>query len=272
MDNINKSFDMTGKVSLITGAGRGIGATCAEVLAQAGSKVILTDILKEEGTAVAENIKQAGGEAMFVFQDVTDEQEWASVIQKTVETYGGLDVVVNNAGIEGINLVENIPLEQWRQVMSVNLDGVFLGTKHAIRAMKPEGIAGKGGSIVNMCSACGLIGCFNAAAYSASKGAVRLFTKVAAVECGQLGYGIRVNSVHPGIIRTELFEKTLPTFVEKGMYASEEEALATYTAMHPIGRIGTTQDVGQAVLYLASDASSFVTGTELVVDGGWTAH
>lgn len=272
MTDINVNFSMAGKVSLVTGAARGIGATCAQMLAEAGSTVILTDVLADDGKAVAEAIKRDGGKAMFILQDVTDEEEWQSVIKQAVDAYGSLDVVVNNAGVEGVNLVENIPLEQWRQVMSVNADGVFLGTKHAIRAMKPGGIAGKGGSIVNMCSACGLIGCFNAAAYAASKGAVRLFTKVAAVECGQLGYGIRVNSVHPGIIRTELFEKSLPNMVQKGLFASEAEAEATYTQLHPIGRIGTTRDVGQAVLYLASDASGFVTGTEMVVDGGWTAQ
>ena len=272
MTDRNLNFGMTGKVSLVTGAGRGIGAKCAEVLAAAGSKVIVTDILKEEGMATVEGINSAGGDAMFVLQDVTDEEEWQSIIQKAVDTYGGLDVVVNNAGIEGVDMLENIPLEKWRQVMAVNADGTFLGTKQAILAMKPGGIAGKGGAIINMCSVCGLIGCFNASAYAASKGAVKLLTKVAAVECGQLGYGIRVNSLHPGIIRTELFEQSLPHMVEKGMFASVAEAEESYTKLHPIGRIGSTRDVGQAVLYLASDASAFVTGAELVVDGGWTAQ
>ena len=136
MADTSLNFGMTGKVSLVTGAGRGIGANCAEELAKAGSKVILTDILKEDGEATVERINNAGGEAIFVLQDVTDEDEWKFITQKAVDTYGGLDVVVNNAGIEGVDLVENITLEKWRQVMAVNADGVFLGTKHAILAMK----------------------------------------------------------------------------------------------------------------------------------------
>jgi 3alpha(or 20beta)-hydroxysteroid dehydrogenase len=266
------AFKIKGKVCLVTGAARGIGATCAEVLAEAGGKVMLTDVMEKEGKAVAGGIRSAGGEALFERLDVTQEEQWMAVIKKTIKKFGGLDVVVNNAGMEGNNLVENIPLNQWRQVMGVNSDGVFLGTKHGILAMKPGGIAGKGGSIVNMCSMCGIIAIQNTASYSASKGAVRLLTKVAAVECGQLKYGIRVNSVHPGVIRTSLLDKGTAQQVALGLLPSVEEGIAMYESMHPIGRLGSTLDVANAVLYLASDASAFMTGSELVIDGGYTAQ
>jgi 3alpha(or 20beta)-hydroxysteroid dehydrogenase len=265
-------FRIDGKVCIVTGAGRGIGATCAEVLAKAGGKVMVTDVLEEEGKTVTSGIINAGGEAAFERLDVTQEDNWIDVIDKTIKRFGGLDVMVNNAGMEGNNLVENISLAQWRQVMAVNADGVLLGTKHAILAMKPGGAAGKGGSIVNMCSMCGMIAIANTATYSATKGAVRLLTKVAAIECGQLKYGIRVNSVHPGVIHTPLLLKGTAQQVELGLLPSVEEGIAMYESMHPIGRLGETKDVANAVLYLASDASGFMTGSEFVVDGGYTAQ
>jgi 3alpha(or 20beta)-hydroxysteroid dehydrogenase len=272
MSRADAAFRVDGKVAIVTGAGRGIGVTCAEVLAEAGAKVVIADILEKEGKDVADSIKRSGGEAVFERLDVTDEAQWISLIEKTVKSYGGLDILVNNAGIEGINLVENISLKQWRQVMSVNADGVFLGTKQAILAMKPGGIAGKGGSIIQMASMCGNIAIQTAGAYSAAKGAVRLLTKVAAVECGQLKYGIRVNSVHPGMIRTPLLELGFEQQAQAGVAASAKEAAAMFENMHPIGKLGSTQDVAYAVLYLASEASSFVTGAELLVDGGYTAQ
>ncbi len=268
----NAPFRLDGKICLVTGAGRGIGAACAEVLSVAGAKIVVTDIMEEEGRVIVEGITRSGGEAVFEYLDVTREDQWAEVIEKTVSLWGGLDVLVNNAGMEGNNMVENISLDQWRKVMSVNADGVFLGTKHAILAMKPGGISGRGGSIVNMCSMCGLIAIANSATYSATKGAVRLFTKVAAIECAQFRYGIRVNSVHPGIIKTPLLEKGTRQQVEMGLLPSFEEAIAMYENMHPMGRLGEPLDVAYAVLYLASDASSFTTGSELVLDGGYTAQ
>ncbi len=264
------AFLLNGKVCLVTGAGRGIGVTCAEVLADAGAKVVVTDVMEAEGKVVVEGIKRAGGEAIFQRLDVTDEGQWEEVIKKTVEVFGGLDVIVNNAGIEGINLVENITLKQWNQVLAINAGGVFLGTKHGILAMKPGGIAGKGGSIINMCSMCGLIGIATAGAYTASKGAVRLLTKVAAVECCELKYGIRVNSVHPGMILTPLLEEGFKQQAAAGVAATAEEVAAQFVA--PIGRLGSTKDVANAVLYLASEASAFTTGSELVLDGGYTAQ
>ena len=265
-------FRLDGKVALISGAGRGIGAKCAEIMAKAGAKVVVADILQAEGTAVAAGIKASGGNATFERLDVTDESNWQSLIKKTVQDFGGLDVVFNNAGISFTKLVHDVTLEEWNHLMSINSTGVFLGTKHAILAMKPGGVAGKGGSIVNMSSTAGMVSYYAASAYCASKGAVRMLTKVAAVECGKNQYGIRVNSVHPGVIHTPLLDSGFEEQVQRGLMTSIKEGTAMYESMHPIGRLGEPIDVALAVLYLASNASSFVTGSELVVDGGFTAQ
>lgn len=263
---------LDGLVCLITGAGRGLGARSAEILADAGGRIVVTDIEDSRGEAVAGGIRRSGKEASFYHLDVRDEQQWLSVIEKTVSSFGGLDVVVNNAGIEAVGAIENLSMEEWRRVLAVNLDGVFLGTKHAIRAMKPGGIAGRGGSIINLSSVAGLVGFYGIAAYCASKGAVRILTKVAAIECGKLHYGIRVNSVHPGSIESEMVEECLADLLRSSMIRSLDEGRAQYASMNPIGRMGDPHDVAQAVLFLASDASAFVTGSELLVDGGMTAQ
>lgn len=272
MQSSHNNFRLDGKVALVSGAGRGLGARIAEVLAEAGAKIVVTDVVAEWGEETAARIRQAGGETRFHHLDVTLEEKWKSVIEATVEDFGGLDILVNNAGITGVNMVEHITVEQWRRVMSINAEGVFLGIKQGILAMKPGGIAGQGGSIINISSICGIVALAGAGSYSASKGAVRLLSKVAAVECGQQQYGIRVNSVHPGVIRTELAEQGFEELVKDGVFASPADAEAAQIGMHPIGRLGTPDDVAQAVLYLASDASSFVTGSEMVVDGGLTAQ
>ncbi len=265
-------FRLDGKVALVTGAGRGIGAKCAEVLAQAGAKVVVSDILDQQGEAVAARIRDQGQKGIFQHLDVTSEEQWIAAIQAAIAGFGRFDVLVNNAGIEQIGLLENITAKEWRQLMAVNSDGVFLGTKQAILAMKPGGLAGRGGSIVNISSNAGIVAYYAAAAYSASKGAVRMLTKVAAVECGRHQYRIRVNSVHPGVIRTDLMGAGLARLANLGLVPSAEEAVTMFTNMHPIGRLGEPCDVAYAVLYLASDASDFITGSELVVDGGFTAQ
>lgn len=250
------------KVAIITGAASGIGRVTAQVLAREGAKVVVTtdaNITGAEETVAS--ITSAGGEAIFIQQDITNEADWKTVIDKTLKTYGRLDILVNNAGIMIAKEIENTSLEEWRRVMKVNLDGVFLGTKYAIGAMKKSG----GGSIINMSSALGLVGNFDhTSAYSASKGGIRLFTKAAAMECSKSGldYNIRVNSVHPGVIETPM---AAPVFENEEFRKEMEEG-------HPIGRLGNPMDIAYGVLYLASDESSFVTGTELVIDGGWTAH
>ena len=247
---------LEGKVALISGGARGQGACEGRLFAQEGAKVVLTDILDEEGEAVAADIREQGGDAIYLHLDVTQEQQWQDVIQTTVDRYGKLDVLVNNAGIFPMVRVEDTSVELWEQVMAINVTGVFLGTKHAIPAMRAPG----GGSIINISSVAGLVGGSRAAAYSASKGAVRILTKGTAVQYAS--DGIRANSVHPGIIVTQMTEELL----------SDEDQRAQRLTSTPIGRFGTAEDVAYGVLFLASDESSYVTGSELVIDGGSTAQ
>lgn len=249
-----------GKVAIITGAAGGMGRAIASLLAKEGAKVAVTDINEVNGKKVAEEIRREGGEAVFVKHDVTSERDWSEVIEKTLAEFGKLDILVNNAGVMLIKEIGDTSLEEWRWLMSVNLDGVFLGTKYAIGAMKRSG----GGSIVNISSAVGIIGTVDdTSAYCTSKGAVRLFTKAAALECSKAGhnYNIRVNSVHPGPTETPMTEAM---FKDETLRKRLEDII-------PIGYLGKPIDIAYAVLYLASDESKFVTGAELVIDGGWTA-
>ena len=250
-----------GKVAIITGGASGIGKATASLLAKEGAKVVIADINEVNGKKVAEEIRREGGKALFVKHDVTSESDWSQVIEKTLAEFGKLDIMVNNAGVMLVKKIEDMSLEEWRGLMSINLDGVFLGTKYAIRAMKGSG----GGSIINLSSVAGLVGTIDdTSAYCASKGAVRLFTKAAALECSKAGhnYNIRVNSVHPGLTETPLAE---PMLKDKALKKSLEDR-------HPIGYLGKPIDIAYAILYLASDESKFVTGAEMVVDGGWTAQ
>ena len=272
MSPIDSQKRLSGKCGLISGGARGIGAAIAEVLAASGAAVMVTDVLEDMGKAVVERIRESGGQAHFHRLDVTDEAQWVTAVSKTIDTFGGLDFVVNNAGVELIDLVVDTDFEKWCRLQDVNSDGVFLGTKHAIRAMKPGGAAGKGGAIVNLSSVGGLVGSFATSAYSASKGLVRTFTKSAAIECGNLRYGIRVNSVHPGMIRTPMIEGFFSRFVEMGLFGTTQEAEQATVAAHPVGYVGEPEDVAHAVAYLVSNESRFMTGAELVLDGGYTAQ
>lgn len=249
-----------GKVAIVTGAGMGLGRAAALMLAKEGARVVATDIKEEAGRETAEAIIEAGGEAMFIRHDVSNESEWSEVIASTRRRFGKLDILVNNAGVLFSAGVEETSLEQWRWLMSVNLEGVFLGTKHAMAAMKE-----KGGSIINLSSVAGLVGLPNLGAYNASKGAVRLFSKAAALECAKAGGRVRVNTIHPGGIWTPMLEQ----FIGKHGDAAADQAAA---AMHPVGHAGEPDDIAYGVLYLASDESKFVTGAELVIDGGYTAQ
>jgi len=257
-----------GKVAIVTGAARGLGKAQAVLLAKEGANVVATDIKENLGKNLPEEVKREGGEAIFVKHDVSNEQDWREVIEKTLSVYGKLDILVNNAGVLKHHTIEDLSLEDWRSVLNVNLEGVFLGTKHAIGAMKQSG----GGSIVNISSIAGLVGMPDTSSYVASKGAVRLFTKSAALECSKLklDYNIRVNSIHPGFIYTEMVDGVIKADVEK-FGITMEEAKKLYEDMTMMGRFGEPEDIAYGVLYFASDESKYVTGAELVIDGGYTA-
>lgn len=257
-----------GKVALVTGAAAGIGAACAEALAREGARVVLTDLDDARGEAVAERIRTAGGaEALYLHQDVTDEARWAEVVAETERRFGRLDILVANAGIAVMVPVLDMTLEQWRRQTAVNLDGVFLSVKHAIPAMRRSG---GGGSVILMSSVAGLRGAAGLAGYSATKGAVRLFAKSVALECAAARDGIRVNSVHPGIIATAIWEK-MPAGDDLRRNAPPLDPAQLAAAGVPLGEAGRPEDIADGVLFLASDASRYLTGSELVVDGGMTA-
>ncbi|MBT5702750.1 MAG: glucose 1-dehydrogenase [Gammaproteobacteria bacterium] len=253
------------KTAIVTGGGSGLGAASCELLARQGAKVVVTDVNAESAEQTANIIEQRGGKAIALHQDVVDQDRWQEVIDTTVSEFGGLDVLVNNAGIVGAGVVpmEDVSFESWRQVMTINLDAVFLGCQAAIREMKSS----EGGSIINISSIMGIVGGAGAA-YNASKGGVRLLSKSVAVYCGNNRYNIRCNSIHPGYIWTPMVKGIVDSVAE----VDTEEALKLMLeAKHPIGRLGEADDIAQGVLFLASDESSFMTGSELVIDGGYTA-
>jgi cyclopentanol dehydrogenase len=248
---------LAGKVALISGGARGMGAAEARLFAREGARVVLGDILELEGKTVEAEIAAKGGQAAFTRLDVTREADWTRAVELAVDRFGALNVLVNNAGVGAVSRVEETTAEAWDRVMEVNAKGVFLGTKAAIPAMRRAG----GGSIINISSQLGLVGMEDSSPqYTASKGAVRLLTKTTALQYAR--DRIRANSVHPGPIVTPMTER-------------RRADPATYQRMLsriPLGRYGEADDVAYAVLYLASEESSFVTGSELVIDGGWTAQ
>jgi NAD(P)-dependent dehydrogenase (short-subunit alcohol dehydrogenase family) len=253
------------KVAIVTGGASGIGQSCALRLAQEGASVMVTDIQDEQGQATVAAIQDKGGTAEFLHHDVTSESEWQDVVAKTVAAMGGLHVLVNNAGIGIGGSILTLELADWQRQQAINLDGVFLGVKHCIPAMRDSG----SGSIINMSSVAGLKGSANLAAYNATKGGVRLFTKGVALECAQNRWPVRLNSVHPGIIDTPIWTKINPDFKEDGSHIIDAEAIAAMAV--PSGVLGSPFDVANGVLFLASDDSSYITGTELVIDGGLSA-
>ena len=247
---------VAGKVALISGAARGIGAATAQLLAQEGAAVVLGDVLETEGRQTAAGIVAAGGRATFMPLDVVSAASWQQVLAATVAAYGQLDVLVNNAGVSGRAAVAETDVETWDRVLEINGKGVFLGTKLAIPELRKAG----GGSIINISSIYGIVGSETSAAYHASKGAVRIFTKAAAIQYA--ADSIRVNSVHPG-------------FVDSPMTAASHALPEVHNlrlSRTPLGRMGTPEDIAAGILYLASDESAFVTGSELVIDGGMTAQ
>jgi len=266
------TLHLDGKVALVTGAARGIGAACARTLGAAGAAVLVTDVLDDAGRTTAAALADAGIQTAFAHHDVREEASWQAAVAEALARFGGLDVLVNNAGIEVLRPIVDTTLEEWRRVQSVNVDGVFLGCKHALAAMRPGGAAGRGGAIVNLSSIAGLVGTPGLTAYCASKGAVRLLTKAAAVESGRFGYGVRINSVHPGLIDTPMLQNLFRESAALGLAASEAESSAmayAQQAMHELRAV--PQDIANVVLFLASDAARYVTGAEWVADGGFTA-
>ena len=249
------------KVALVTGAGMGLGRATSLLLAGEGAKLVVTDIEEKLARQTAEAIEQAGGEALFHRHDVSDPDDWPAVMTAVEEKFGRLDVLVNNAGIAIAKNIEDTTLEEWRRTMAINLDGVFLGCRQGVALMKKGG----GGSIINLSSIDGIIGEAELAAYCASKGGVRTLTKAVAVHCAEQKYSIRCNSIHPGYIWTPQTENYLR---DLGKLESEK---AKALSRHPIGFLGEPNDIAYMVLYLASDESKFVTGSEMVVDGGYLA-
>ena len=247
---------LEGKVALISGGARGQGAVEAKLFASEGASVVIGDILDDAGRQIEAEIAESGGSATYVHLDVTSESQWNDAVSAAVERYGKLDILVNNAGILIRAGVEDTTEEDWDRIMGINGKGVFLGTKAAIPAMREAG----GGSIINISSIAGMQGSPGASAYSATKGAVRILTKSTAVQYAK--EGIRCNSVHPGLIYTDMTKDTLDT----------PEGEREWRARVPMGYIGVAEDVAKGVLFLASDESSYMTGSELVIDGGITAQ
>lgn len=257
---------LTGKGALITGAASGIGGATALLFAREGAHVLVTDLDEAGAQETARQVEAEGGVALALALDVRVESDWENAVEAVAERWGSLDVLVANAGISFAKPVTEMTLEEWRQVHAVNLDGVFLGTKHAVRAMREKG---RGGSIVIVSSASGLKASPGASAYSSSKAALRLFAKTVALECAQ--EKIRVNTVHPAGVVTPMWEG-MEFFAELTReHGGEAGAWEALQRGSPLGRFASPEEIAAGILYLASEESSYVTGTELVIDGGYTA-
>ena len=254
---------VSGKIALVTGGGSGIGKGTAELLAQEGAKVVVSDLVAADAQAVADGINKAGGEAMAMHHDVTVEARWIEVMAAIKTAYGRLDILFNNAGIALGGMTWDQSLEDWRKQTAVNLDGVFLGCKHAIPLMRDGG----GGSIIITSSVAGLQGAPGLSGYCATKGGVRLYAKAVAMECARAGFNIRVNTVHPGVIETPIWTK-IPGNVFGGNRTNAIDPNALAAASTPMKRAGKPLDIANGVLFLASDESAYMTGSELVIDGG----
>jgi NAD(P)-dependent dehydrogenase (short-subunit alcohol dehydrogenase family) len=258
------SIDLSGRVALVTGGAQGLGEGMAGALARAGARVMIADIQD----AGEQSAKALGDEHGFVRLDVTDEDDWDRAIGDTVQRLGRLDILVNNAGIEITSLLTEVAPADVRRMLDVNILGTTLGLKHGLRAMRPGGVAGNGGCIINVASVAATIAFPGIAVYSATKSAVDRLTRVAAMESGKLGYGVRVNCIYPGLVPTAMGAGLANDVAELGLFPSPEAAVEAVVGLTPAGRLGQVEDMADAVIFLASDAARFITGAGLPVDGG----
>jgi 3(or 17)beta-hydroxysteroid dehydrogenase len=264
---------LDGKIAFVSGAARGIGAAAARLMVEAGAKVAIGDLLDERGRETARSLQEAGGQSLYVHLDVTRAEDWRAAIAATVAQFGGLDILVNNAGIFLAKDLEESTEADWQRLCSVNLTGVILGTQTALPALRKSGAeSAQGSSVINLSSIAGLVGSAMAPLYSLTKGGVTAFTKSMALECARKRYRIRVNSIHPGIIDDEMGGQAIAARARMKGETDLDLAHAQASAAHPIGRLGTVKDIAQGIVFLASDDAGFMTGSALVVDGGWTAQ
>src|SRR5437763_9684922 len=261
-------FDLRGRKALVTGGARGLGAGMAEALGRAGAAVAIADIREDIGKATADALAQSGVTARFVPLNVTDEASWEAAITRTIDELDGLDIVVNNAGIEISELVIDLNPQNVLRMLEVNVLGTALGIKHGLRAMRPGGAAGKGGAIINVASVAATIAFPGIGVYSATKSGVDRLTRVAAMESGRLGYGVRVNCIYPGLVPTAMGAGLASDVARLGLFGSPEEAVGAVVGLTPSGRLGGVADMASAVVFLASDAASFINGAGLPVDRG----
>lgn len=259
------TLDLTGRTCLVTGGAQGLGQGMAQALAAAGGRVVVADVQVDAGRATAEALGTGHG---FVELDVTDEDAWESAVATVVRDHGGLDVLVNNAGIEITSLVTELDPADVRRMLDVNVLGTLLGVKHGLRAMGPQAAAGRGGSIINVSSVAATIAFPGIAGYSATKSAVDRLTRVAAMEAGKLGLGVRVNCIYPGLVPTAMGAGLANDVAALGLFESPDAAVAAVVDLTPAGRLGEVADMADAVVFLASDAARFITGAGLPVDGG----
>jgi NAD(P)-dependent dehydrogenase (short-subunit alcohol dehydrogenase family) len=261
-------YDLSGRKALVTGGARGLGEGMAQALARAGAAVVVGDIREDLGKECADALRASGAAADFVPLDVTSEESWERAVPEAISRLGGLDILINNAGVEITSLLADLAAEDALRMLEVNVLGTALGIKHGFRAMRPGGPAGQGGAIVNVSSVAATIAFPGIAVYSATKSAVDRLTRVAAMEAGKLGYGVRVNSVYPGLVPTEMGNKLAQDMADVGLFPSAQEAVAAVVALTPAGRLGEVADMADAVVFLASEGARFITGAGLPIDGG----
>jgi 3alpha(or 20beta)-hydroxysteroid dehydrogenase len=258
-------IDLTGRTVLVTGGAQGLGEGMARAMADSGGRIVVADLQDEAGATLAKSLGEQHG---FVHLDVTDDASWTAAVAETVERFGALDVVVNNAGVEVTQLLVDTEPDDVRRMLEINLLGTMLGIKHAFRAMRPGGPAGRGGAVINVSSVAATIAFPAIAGYSATKSGVDRLTRVAAMESGKLGYGVRVNCVYPGLVPTAMGQKLAVETAGLGLFESPEAAVGAVVELTPSGRLGEVADIADAVAFLASDAARFVNGAGLPVDGG----